>query len=103
MSEDLHILDYLDPVRALSLSKNPGYKDGQIGKQITVYEEEFPDLSQAEIVLIGCDEQRGAGKNNNRFHAPDAIREQFYQLFSWQGDLKIADAGNVKSGALLSD
>ncbi|HEV3250033.1 MAG TPA: formimidoylglutamase [Puia sp.] len=103
MPEQLHIIDYLDPVRAQSLLKNPGYKDGQIGKQITVYEEEFPDLSQAEIVLIGCDEQRGAGKSNNRFHAPDAIREQFYQLFSWQGDLKIADAGNVKSGALLSD
>src|SRR5580704_1927518 len=103
MSEELHIIDYLDPVRALSLLKNDGYKDGQIGKQITVYEEGFPDLLQAEIVLIGCEEQRGAGRNRNLLHAPDAIREQFYQLFSWQGDIKIVDAGNIKSGATLAD
>jgi len=44
MLYSLHILDYLDPVNTREISNDEEYKDGQVGKLIQVYEEEFPDL-----------------------------------------------------------
>ena len=45
--------------------------------------------------------EHGGRKKNE--HAPDAIRQQFYQLFYWHPDVTIADVGNVKQGATLTD
>ena len=54
MLYSLHILDYLDPVNIHEISNDEEYKDGQVGKLISVYEEDFPDLSQADLILVGC-------------------------------------------------
>ncbi len=103
MLYNLHILDFLDPIDIEGLSNGEEYKDGQIGKRIEVYGEEFPDLLQADIVLVGCKEERGAKKGKSNYNAPDAIREQFYRLFYWHTDIKLADIGNIKTGAALTD
>ena len=44
MSDHLNIADFLSPVNLQELSHDEGYKDGQLGKIIAVYGEEFPDL-----------------------------------------------------------
>jgi arginase family enzyme len=103
MLYNLHIIDFLDPVNLQELSGDEGYKDGQIGKEITVYDEEFPDLLQADLIIIGCREERGARKGKSNYSAPDAIREQLYRLFYWHSDIKLADLGNIKYGAALTD
>jgi arginase family enzyme len=36
-------------------------------------------------------------------HAPDAIRQQFYSLYYWHDDIRLADIGNIISGASLQD
>ena len=57
MSDALYIGDFLQPVNRYMLSEDEGYKDGQIGKKIVVYEdEELPDLKSADIVLVGCND-----------------------------------------------
>ena len=61
MSDFLNISDFLSPVNRSELSFDQVYKDGQIGKTIQVYEDEFPDLDEADIVFVGCGEQRGNG------------------------------------------
>ena len=103
MPSNLHISDFLDPVNLSELSQDQGYKDGQIGKQIEAYDEFFPDVYDADIVLVGCEEERGAGRSRKEQGAPNVIREQFYQLFSWHPDIRLADAGNIRSGATLAD
>jgi formiminoglutamase len=103
MSQDLHIVDFLDPVDPFVVSGGHGYKDGQIGGQIAAYEESFPDLEQADIILIGCGEQRGTGKGKYEAAGPDAIREQFYSLYYWHTDIRLGDAGNIRPGASLTD
>jgi formiminoglutamase len=104
MSDYLHLTDFLSPVNLALISNDQMYQDGQIGKIITAYESEFPDLFEADIILVGCSEQRGAGKGNSlQLCAADAVRQQFYQLFHWHGDLKLADIGNIKNGASLMD
>ncbi len=103
MLYSLHILDYLDPVNIREISNEEEYKDGQVGKLINVYEEEFPDLNEADLVLVGCQEERGARRSRNNINGPDCIRQQFYRLYHWHSDIKLVDVGNIKTGATLSD
>jgi len=103
MLYSLHILDYLDPVNTREISNDDEYKDGQVGKLIEVYEDEFPDLLQADLILIGCREERGARRTRNLLNGPDMIRRQFYQLYHWHSNLKLADVGNIKPGSTLAD
>lgn len=100
MSES--IIDFLDPIHLAEISLDAGYKDGQIGKAIKIYEEDFPDLDDVQIVLVGCGEQRGAALLH-QCGAANAIRNEFYNLFYWHEDIRLADAGNIKIGKTLHD
>jgi formiminoglutamase len=103
MPPNLHINDFLDPVSLAELSQDQGYKDGQIGKLIDAHDAFFPDLLAADLVILGCEEERGIGRERKEHSAPDAIRAQFYQLYYWHPDIRLADAGNIRSGATLAD
>jgi formiminoglutamase len=101
--DHLNISDFLSPVNLHEVSHDEGYKDGQLGKTIAVYSEEFPDLDEAQIVIVGCGEQRGSGLIHGHSEAPDIIRRHFYSLYYWHQDIKIADVGNIKVGSLFTD
>jgi len=103
MSDILNIADFLEPLDLDELSRHQEFKDGQIGKMVLVYEHSFPDLNDADIVIVGCGEERGNNLVIEKTSAPDIIREQLYPLFSWHTDVRLADIGNIKSGASLSD
>ena len=85
------------------LNEDNGYTDGQLGKHISIYENEIPDITNVDIVFVGINETRGAGVFENNQNAADAIRKQLYQLHYWHTDIIIADMGNVKIGATLKD
>jgi formiminoglutamase len=96
------IVDFLDPVNLGMISNDTGYKEGQIGKVIKVYGDEFPDLDTVDIVLVGCGEQRGAALLQPGT-AADVIRNEFYNLYYWHQDIRLADIGNVKIGKANTD
>jgi formiminoglutamase len=96
------IIDFLDPVNVAEVSMDAGYKEGQIGRIIKIYEDEFPDLDEAQVVLVGCGEQRGAALLHTSA-AANAIRSEFYNLYYWHQDIKLADVGDVKIGNSLND
>ncbi len=98
---DLH--DFLEPVLLRTINGDNGYNDGQFAKHITLYEAELPDLSGIDIVLVGVNENRGCGVFDNMPSAADAIRKQLYQLHFWHKEIRIADIGNIKTGATLND
>ena len=98
---DLH--GFLSPVDIHLLNEDSGYNDGQFAKHITIYSEELPDITDADIVLVGVDEFRGCGNFNEGINAANIIRKQLYQLHYWHFDTKIADIGNIKTGATLND
>lgn len=103
MADHLNIADFLEPVDINNLSQDEGFKEGQLGKMMAIYGEEFPELDEAQIVIIGCGEQRGSGLIHGQSEAPDIIRRYLYGLFYWHQDIKIADIGNVKTGSLYTD
>ena len=96
-------VDFLEPINLFELSNDEGYKDTQLGRHIALYDEVFPDVTVADIVLVGCGEMRGAGIENNSIHSPNAIRHEFYSLYHWHKDIQVADVGNVKYAPLHID
>ncbi|HEY6064188.1 MAG TPA: arginase, partial [Chitinophagaceae bacterium] len=100
MSDYLNIADFLEPVNLREIAHDEAYKEGQLGNGIAIYQEEFPDLDAAQIVMVGCGEQRGSGLTQGQSDAPDIIRRHFYSLYYWHPDIKIADVGNIKTGSL---
>ena len=103
MNNLYNITDFLNPLNLHELSHDEGYREGQIGKFVQAYETEFPSLEEADLVLVGCGEVRGnmSGQYDNA--GPDAIRHQFYSLYYWHHNVQIADLGNIRPGATLSD
>jgi len=98
---DLH--DFLEPVTVDHINGDNGYNDGQLAKHITIYETQLPDVTEADIVLLGVPECRGNGITEASGHGPDAIRRQLYELHYWHKDVNIVDLGNIKTGATLAD
>ena len=98
---DLH--DFLTPITVHELNDDKGYTDGQLAKHIAIYENELPDLHEADIVFVGVNETRGSGSFDNTISAADAIRKQLYQLHYWHTNVALADIGNIKTGATLHD
>ena len=103
MSDLLNIADFLEPLSLSELSGDHEFSDGQIGKMVLVYEHTFPDLSGADVVIVGCGEERGNNFVIEKTTAPDNIREQLYMLYYWHPEVQLADIGNIKSGASLQD
>lgn len=98
------IIDFLDPLDVASISRDEYYNRGQMGESIALYTvDNVPDLSDIDLVFIGCNEERGDGFRKITHHSPDAIRREFFQLFQWHDQIKIADIGNVKKGHSLKD
>ena len=94
--------DFLEPINIASLSNDKGYSNEQYGNHISAYEDEIPDLAAADIVIAGVNEYRGEGINI-KGQAAEAIRSELYQLHFWHSDIKIADIGNIKTGATIAD
>ena len=103
MNNLYNISDFLNPLNLHELSHDEGYREGQIGKFVLAYESEFPSLEDADLVLVGCGEVRGnmSGQYDNA--GPDTIRHQFYSLYYWHHNVRIADLGNIRPGATLND
>lgn len=98
---DLH--DFLNPISIHELSDDKGYNDGQLAKHILVFSDELPDIVKADIVIVGVNETRGGNMVINNLHAADCIRKQLYRLHYWHTEITIADIGNIKTGATLTD
>lgn len=97
---DLH--EFLSPVNLRMLNDDEDFKDRQFGNSVQVYETLMPEVTEADIVIAGINEFRGAGikcKGNSA----DAVRKQLYNLFHWHGDVKVADIGNINCGSSLQD
>lgn len=97
------IIDFLEPLNLSRLSEDEGFKDTQLGTHISIFEDALPDISAADLVIVGCRETRGAGIQYGNSDAADAVRSEFYRLFHWHTDVSVADIGNVKCGAGLQD
>jgi formiminoglutamase len=97
------ISDFLDPISRVEILEDEPLSDHQLGRYIACYEDQFPDLEEADLVLIGCCEMRGAIPAATPNLAAHFIRKELYRLYHWHTDIRLADIGNIKTGARLQD
>ena len=94
--------EFLSPINVAILNDDNAYNETQFGSIIKIHEDELPVLDGIELVIVGINEFRGAGFVPNE-SAADNVRKQFYQLYYWHKDIRIADIGNIKIGASIND
>ena len=97
------ILDFLEPINLYELSEDEGFKKTQLGNHIAINDEFYPELDKADFVIVGFGETRGLQPTQDINAGPNAIRKEFYSLFHWHKDVHVADIGNVRPGATLTD
>ncbi|MEY3151603.1 MAG: arginase family protein [Bacteroidota bacterium] len=97
------IIDFLYPVNLPHILEDNELKEGQIGKSIDIFQDIFPDLTHADIVIATCDELRGDGQLGSASAETDAVRKELYSLYYWHKHIKLADIGKIKTGMHLSD
>lgn len=97
------IIDFLEPVEISVFSNDEGYNPKQLGSNIDIYTNDFPDVEAADLIIVGCSEARGAGVPKKDDGGINAVRKHFYNLYHWHTDVKVVDIGNIKSGASLED
>lgn len=64
------------------------------------------DYGAADIVILGCPQDEGVQRNNGRVgaaEAPNAIREQFYRLTTFNLKKRIFDLGDVRIASSLEE
>lgn len=97
------IVDFLEPINLFELSEDEGFRTSQIGHYIATYGEAFPDLHQADLIIVGINEYRGKGFPNHKLQSADNVRRECYRLYQWHKNIQVADIGNIKTGKTLAD
>lgn len=104
MTDFSYLQDFLAPVSKSQLNDDEPYDVLQIGHNIDLYEEDsVPDLDAADIILLGVGDERGNGAAVAGNETPDIIRREFYRLYQWHRDVRLADAGNLLAGHSVTD
>lgn len=80
----MEISMFLDPVSEKCFTETMRPGKNTFGETISIYrkEDDFPDLENVQLALLGIKEERGAVDNHGCCDGIDYIRKAFYQLFN---------------------
>lgn len=94
--------DFLAPVDSQIIDFVNDLSSQHLGSKIVFHsDQEFPDLKQVKIAIIGVLDNRGSGSDA---HADlEAIRKSFYSLYPGNWHVSIADLGDILPGSSLED
>lgn len=95
--------DFLSAKHYKDLTDPSEFQSLQFARSIAAARHGYLDISEADIVLIGCGEQRGTDHTAAYSDAPNAIRKAFYEMYDWFPNIAVADLGDLVQGATLSD
>ena len=70
---------------------------------IRVNTHEMPDYKEADIAIIGLEEERGTLTNQGAAAGADEIRSKLYRLKSGTYSYRIVDLGNLRNGMTLEE
>lgn len=83
------------PLDTKLIQKRLTLDDYRISDFTKCYFEQFPYWQGADVVMVGCPEDRGARGMTGAALAPDQIRRHLYALAAPKRELRIVDLGNM--------
>jgi len=99
----MSLIDFFTPISIQEIVPEASFLNSQLGSVMTVYEQEFPDLEEIDIVIFGVLDDRKAVNNQGCAAAANAFRAKFYELHQGDYTARIADLGNIQRGHSVSD
>ena len=101
----MDIADFFEAIDAAILQKGGKLHPLMLANfaGVNLNNKEFPDLSDADIAIVGVKEDRNAIDNNGCSIAPDYVRQYLYRLFKGPFHAKIVDLGNITPGDKVTD
>jgi formiminoglutamase len=100
----MSLTDFFTPIDLKKITPKNGYYTSHLGSSIVHFSDTFPDLEeQADIAIIGVQDDRNAIDNPGCALAPDYVREKLYRLNEGNYNTKIVDLGNIRHGATVTD
>ena len=99
------IAGFFSPIDVETVTDNVDLKDLQFGKLFSIFSnsDNFPDLENINIAIIGVTEERNAENNAGCKLAPDSVRNFLYKLYGGSFSVKVADLGNIRPGHTTDD
>ncbi|OQX76205.1 MAG: arginase [Bacteroidetes bacterium 4484_249] len=96
---------YFEPLKLPELQIGEDSTSQRMGDLFRSYlnKDNFPELGDVDIAIIGVKEDRKAINNKGCANAPDYVRNQLYKLFKGDYNPRIADLGNIKQGHKIED
>lgn len=80
-----------------------GFRENTLGKSISVFTHDFPELKKANLAIIGVCDGRRSVNNEECSTAPDLVRKNLYQLFTNFPKINMVDLGNIHAGDTEED
>ncbi len=97
--------EYFSPVNISKFSGADQYTDSSYANKIRTYvdENDFPNLDNIQLAIIGVEEDRKALNNEGCGLAADYVRENLYKLYQGNYITNIVDLGNINRGNTIED
>lgn len=99
------IAHFFTPVDMDKVTGFISLKELQFGNLFSIYTEQdnFPDLDDVHLAIIGVTEDRNADNNAGCKLAPDSVRQFLYKLYGGSFKVQVADLGNINPGHSTED
>mgnify|MGYP002711959849 FL=1 len=97
--------EYLKPVDETLLAHAKLQINQTFGQSIAVYTQQnnFPDLSNKKIAIIGVEEDRASINNYGTGSNLNEIRKELYKLYPGNWPLQVVDLGTIIKGNSIND
>ena len=92
------IAEYLSPISKEIIDFKNRLSPLTIGRTISVFDSDKPDLKDIDIAIIGLNESRNSIEKNKKYLDVNSFREEFYSLFFGDWKVNIMDMGDVLNG-----
>ncbi|MDB2385269.1 arginase, partial [Polaribacter sp.] len=98
-------LDFLSPIEESVFTYLDSRSSSCLGNYVQFFTspEDFPNLEETKIAVLGVQEDRNAVNNIGCGEDLSIIRKKLYELFPGDWNTSIADIGNIKKGNTVDD
>jgi formiminoglutamase len=100
--QHMELIDYLEPVNPTLYSSSETTNPRTLVNVLELHSKKIPDLSDIHIAIVGVADHRFSD-NTGVANSADAIRCELYKLIQPKHNIRVADLGNIRAGATMTD